>query len=166
MQIQQLVELADRPHSSGSVTAVTSRCPRLSWVAAGWNDAGTERRTTRSPMEIRQIELHRCVQRRDDAAHDRHRQAFRHAVRHEQLSEVRASPTTAQESGDTFTVDGPRTARLSLGLDLLTIDNTEKTSVTATVVTSVSDGALADDDEITIDIAQIGDRTATGLRSR
>ena len=46
----------------------------------------------------------------------------------------------------------------------LTIDNTEKTSTTAAAAPVISDAALADDAEITIDIDQIGDGTAKGLK--
>jgi hypothetical protein len=46
----------------------------------------------------------------------------------------------------------------------LTIDNTEKTSKTAATPAVISDTALADDAEITIDIDQVGDGTAKGLK--
>jgi len=46
----------------------------------------------------------------------------------------------------------------------LTIDNTEKTSTTAATARVISDSALADDAEITVDIDQIGDGTAKGLK--
>jgi len=46
----------------------------------------------------------------------------------------------------------------------LTIDNTEKTSTTAATPAVISDTALADDAEITIDIDQIGNGTAKGLK--
>jgi hypothetical protein len=79
------------------------------------------------------------------------------------LSAVRCSLTTAQTSGSIFTVDinGGGTTILSTKL---TIDNTEKTSTTAATAPVISDTALADDTEITIDIDQIGDGTAKGLK--
>ena len=46
----------------------------------------------------------------------------------------------------------------------LTIDNTEKTSTTAAIAPVISDTSLADDAEITIDIDQVGDGTAKGLK--
>ena len=46
----------------------------------------------------------------------------------------------------------------------LTIDNTEKTSTTAATAPVISDTSLADDAEITIDIDQVGDGTAKGLK--
>ena len=45
-----------------------------------------------------------------------------------------------------------------------TIDNTEKTSTTASTPAVISDSSLADDAEITIDIDQVGDGTAKGLK--
>ena len=79
------------------------------------------------------------------------------------LSAVRCSLTTAQTSGSIFTVDinGGGTTILSTKL---TIDNTEKTSTTAATAAVISDTALSDDTEITIDIDQVGDGTAKGLK--
>jgi len=79
------------------------------------------------------------------------------------LSAVRCSLTTAQTSGSIFTVDinGGGTTILSTKL---TIDNTEKTSTTAATAPVISDTSLADDTEITIDIDQVGDGTAKGLK--
>lgn len=79
------------------------------------------------------------------------------------LTSVRASLTTAQTSGSIFTVD-INEAGSSILSTKLTIDNTEKTSVTAATPPVISDTALADDAEITIDIDQIGDGTAKGLK--
>lgn len=79
------------------------------------------------------------------------------------LQEVRASLTTAQTSGSIFTID-VNEAGASVFSTTLTIDNTAKTSTTATTPAVISDTALADDAEITIDIDQIGDGTAKGLK--
>jgi hypothetical protein len=79
------------------------------------------------------------------------------------VTAVRASLTTAQASGSIFTVD-INEGGASILSTKLTIDNTEKTSVTAATPAVISDTALADDSEITIDIDQIGDGTATGLK--
>jgi len=79
------------------------------------------------------------------------------------LTDVRASLTTAQASGSVFTVD-VNEAGASILSTKLTIDNTEKTSTTATAAAVISDTALSDDAEITIDIDQIGDGTAKGLK--
>lgn len=79
------------------------------------------------------------------------------------LTGVRASLTTAQASGNIFTVDINDGGTTVLSTKL-TIDNTEETSTTATTAAVISDSALADDAEITIDIDQIGDGTAKGLK--
>jgi hypothetical protein len=79
------------------------------------------------------------------------------------LTAVRASLTTAQASGNIFTVD-INEGGTSILSTKLTIDNTEKTSTTAATPPVISDTALADDAEMTIDIDQIGNGTATGLK--
>jgi hypothetical protein len=79
------------------------------------------------------------------------------------LTAVRASLTTAQASGSIFTVDINQSGSSVLGTKL-TIDNTEKTSVTAATPATITTSPLTDDAEITIDIDQIGDGTATGLK--
>jgi hypothetical protein len=79
------------------------------------------------------------------------------------LTSVRASLTTAQASGSIFTVD-INEGGTSILSTKLTIDNTEKTSTTAATPPVISDAALADDAEMTIDIDQIGNGTATGLK--
>lgn len=79
------------------------------------------------------------------------------------LTGIRASLTTAQGSGSLLTVD-VNEAGVSVLSTLLTIDNTEKTSATAATAAVISGAALADDAEITVDIDQIGDGTAKGLK--
>jgi hypothetical protein len=79
------------------------------------------------------------------------------------LTGVRASLTTAQSSGSIFTVDINQNGSSVLGTKL-TIDNTEKTSVTAATPATITTSALTDDSEITIDVDQIGNGTATGLK--
>jgi hypothetical protein len=79
------------------------------------------------------------------------------------LTSVRASLTTAQASGSIFTVD-INEAGTSILSTKLTIDNTELTSTTAVTAPVISDSSLADDAEMTIDIDQIGDGTAKGLK--
>lgn len=79
------------------------------------------------------------------------------------LSAVRASLTTAQTSGSLLTIDINESGTTILSTKL-TIDNTEKTSTTAATPPVISDTVLADDAEITIDIDQIGDGTAKGLK--
>lgn len=79
------------------------------------------------------------------------------------LTGVRASLSTAQASGSIFTVDINEGGTSVLSTKL-TIDNTEKTSTTAATAAVISDSALADDAEITIDIDQIGNGSAKGLK--
>lgn len=79
------------------------------------------------------------------------------------VTEVRASLNTAQTSGSVVTIDINENGTSILSTKL-TIDNTEKTSTTATTAAVVSDTSLADDAEITIDIPQIGDGTGEGLK--
>lgn len=79
------------------------------------------------------------------------------------VTAVRASLTTAQTSGSIFTVDVNESGA-SIISTKLTIDNTEKTSTTAVTAPVISDVDLADDAEITVDIDQIGDGTAKGLK--
>lgn len=79
------------------------------------------------------------------------------------LTAIRASLTTAQASGSIFTVDVNENG-VSILSTKLTIDNTEKTSVTAATAPVISDTSLADDAEITIDIDQVGNGSAAGLK--
>ena len=79
------------------------------------------------------------------------------------LSGVRASLTTAQTSGALLTVN-IKEGGVSILSTKITLDNTEKTSTTAATPPVLSDTALADDAEITVDIDQVGDGTAKGLK--
>jgi hypothetical protein len=79
------------------------------------------------------------------------------------LTAARAALVTAQTSGSIFTVDINEAGTTVLSTKL-TIDNTEKTSVTAATPAVISDASLADDAEMSIDIDQVGDGTATGLK--
>lgn len=79
------------------------------------------------------------------------------------LTAVRCSLTTAQTSGSIFTVDINENGSSILSTKL-TIDNTEKTSTSANTPAVISDASIADDAEITVDIDQIGDGTAKGLK--
>ena len=71
------------------------------------------------------------------------------------VTAVRASLTTASTSGNpTFDINEGGTS--ILGANKLSIDANEKTSTTAATATAISDSALADDAEITIDIDTAG----------
>jgi len=79
------------------------------------------------------------------------------------LTAVRASVTTAP-TGSTLVVD-INEAGVSILSTKLSIDATEKTSTTAATAAVISDSALADDAEISIDIDQIGSTVAgAGLK--
>lgn len=79
------------------------------------------------------------------------------------LTDVRASVTTAPV-GSTLIVDINESGSTILGTKL-SIDASEKTSETAATPAVISDSALADDAEITIDIDQVGSTTAgAGLK--
>lgn len=81
------------------------------------------------------------------------------------LTEIRGSLNVAQASGSIFTVDVNEAGATALTTKL-TIDNTEKTSTTAATPAVIGGAgpALADDAEMTVDIDQIGDGTAKGLK--
>lgn len=79
------------------------------------------------------------------------------------VTAVRASLSTAQASGNIFTVD-VNDSGTSILSTKLTIDNTETTSTTAATPFVISDASLADDAEVTIDIDQIGNGSAKGLK--
>jgi hypothetical protein len=79
------------------------------------------------------------------------------------LTAVRASVTTAP-TGSVLTVD-INEGGVSILSTKLTIDATEKTSTTAATPAVISDSALADDAEITIDIDTVGSTIAgAGLK--
>lgn len=81
------------------------------------------------------------------------------------LYSVKAELTTAQTTGSIFTVDINASGTSVLSTKL-TIDNTEETSTTATTpfVFASTDTTLDAHEEITIDIDQIGDGNAKGLK--
>lgn len=81
------------------------------------------------------------------------------------LTSLKASLSTAQASGSIFTVD-VNASGTSVISTKLTIDNTEETSTTAATafVFASTDTTLDADEEITIDIDQVGDGTAKGLK--
>jgi hypothetical protein len=82
------------------------------------------------------------------------------------LTAIRGSLSTAQATngaGGIFTVDVNEAGTTILSTKL-TIDNTELTSTTAATAAVISDSALADDAEMSVDIDQIGDGTAKGLK--
>lgn len=79
------------------------------------------------------------------------------------VTAVVASLTTPQTSGSVFTVD-INEAGVSILSTKLTIDNAEKNSSTAATAAVISDASIAAFAELTIDIDQVGDGTAKGLK--
>jgi len=88
---------------------------------------------------------------------------FRTAQPIAEIINVRASLTTAQVSGSILTVDINSNGS-SIFSTPITIDNGMKTSFTSVTQPVLLTTTLPDDAEITIDIDQIGDGTATGLK--
>lgn len=80
-----------------------------------------------------------------------------------ELTSVRASLSIAQAVGLPVTIDINNNS-VSILSTKLSIDNNEKTSTTASIPAVISAPTLADDDEITIDIDQIGTPLAKGLK--
>lgn len=78
------------------------------------------------------------------------------------VTAVRGALTTAATTG-TFTVD-VNEAGTSILSTKLTFDATEKTTTTAAAAAVISDAALADDAEITIDVDDVGAGDAAGLK--
>ena len=79
------------------------------------------------------------------------------------VSAVRASLSTAQTAGSIFTVDVNINGATMLSTKL-TIDNNEKTSKTAATPPVISIATIVEDDEITVDIDQVGTAGAKGLK--
>lgn len=79
------------------------------------------------------------------------------------LVDVRGALSTAQATGGAITVDIHKNGTTVLSTKI-TINNTEKTSVTAAAQPVISDSVFLDDDEITVDIDSLGDGTAKGLK--
>lgn len=79
------------------------------------------------------------------------------------ISEIFAGLTTAQTSGNIFTID-VNVNGASILSTKITIDNTEDTSLTASTACVLSSTTLNKGDKISIDIDQVGDGTATGLK--
>lgn len=79
------------------------------------------------------------------------------------VTAVVGSLSTAQTSGSIFTVDVNEAGTTILSTKL-TIDNTETTSGTAATAPVISDASIAAYAEIEVDIDQVGDGTAKGLK--
>lgn len=79
------------------------------------------------------------------------------------LTGARASLATAQTSGALVAVDILESGASIFGVNKLTIDNGETTSLIAATPVDLNDTNLADDAEMTFSVSGIGDGTAKGL---
>lgn len=79
------------------------------------------------------------------------------------IAGVRGSLTTAQPGGSLLTID-VNEAGASILSTKLTFDNTETTTTTAATPVVVSDTALADDAQMTVDFDVVGTSGAAGLK--
>ena len=81
------------------------------------------------------------------------------------LTDIRASLTTAPTTSGLFTVDVNEGGTSIMTTNKLTIDLTEKTTESAATAPALTDTALANDAEITVDIDVIsGGATEAGLK--
>ncbi len=81
------------------------------------------------------------------------------------LTDIRASLTTAGSTSGNLTVDVNDGGTTIMTTNKLKFDTTEKTTTTATTAPTLTDTALADDAEITIDVDAItGGATEAGLK--
>lgn len=83
------------------------------------------------------------------------------------LTGVRGSLNVAQTSGSLVTVDIKRwngSSFVTILSTLLTFDNGERTTVTAATAPVLSYTNIVDDEELRIDVTQVGDGTAKGLK--
>lgn len=76
---------------------------------------------------------------------------------------IKASLTTAQATGVPITID-VKANGVSILTTLLTFNNTETTTVSASVPAVLKGTKLLDDTELVFSITQVGDGTATGLK--
>lgn len=166
MQIQQLKELIGRAIKSGVTTDVDSLLPPpVSLNLIGWNEAATALQNFEGTFVYIQPAQAFSVAASDEysaitvgTAKVTRRCPFALSA----LS-VSASLTTAQVSGTIFTVD-IKVDGVSILSTLITIDNGEKTSATALTPAVLNVSTIALNAEITIDVTQIGNSTATGLK--
>jgi hypothetical protein len=80
------------------------------------------------------------------------------------LTGIRASLSTAQSAGSDLIVDVNKNGTTLMTTSKLRFDNTEKTTVTSSNPPALTTTALSDDDEISIDIDQVGTAGAKGLK--
>lgn len=80
------------------------------------------------------------------------------------LTAIRASLTAAQTAGSDLIVDVNEGGTTLMSSSKLRFDNNEKTTTTSSNAPALTDTALADDAEVTVDIDQVGTAGAKGLK--
>lgn len=80
------------------------------------------------------------------------------------LTSIKASLTVAQTAGSLFIADVKLNGTSIMTTNKLSFDNNEKTTVTAVTTPTLTTTAIAADDEITVDITQVGTAGAKGLK--
>lgn len=147
-----------KTRGAGSVISATCHFPD----AGGWLASGDLERVTASP--VKQSFIVAASDETTNLTTGTGKVTFRLPYGF-LLDSVRASLSTAQASGSVLTVDINRNGTSILSTKL-TFDNAEKTTVTASTPPVFAGGGdvLYDDDEITIDIDQVGTAGAKGLK--
>lgn len=149
----------------GPIDLATDTTGSLAWASVSKTGSSLADLATRSAADLTNVPVEigvACSDETSDLTTGDGKVTFRlpHAMT---LTAVRASVTTAS-TGSTIIVDIKEGGASVLGT-LLSIDGGEKTSTTAASAATITDSALADDAEITIDLDQIGSSTAgTGLK--
>lgn len=79
------------------------------------------------------------------------------------ITEIQAGLSTVQTSGSRLTIDVKKNG-VSMFSTLLSFDNAEDTTLTSSILPVLASTAIAKGDKITVDITQIGDGSAKGLK--
>lgn len=147
-----------RTRGVGSIISATCYFPD----ADAWAASGDLRRTTAAP--IKQSFVVAASDESTNLTTGNGKVTFRMPYGF-LLSDVRASLTVGQSAGVILTIDINRNGTSILSTKL-TFDNAEKTTVTASTPPVFASGGdvLYDDDEISIDIDQVGTAGAKGLK--
>lgn len=80
------------------------------------------------------------------------------------ITDISASLTTPQTSGSLFTADVKKNGTSLISTNKLVFDNTEYSTITSSVQPSLTTTTLTKGDLLSIDVTQVGDGTATGLK--
>ena len=144
----------------GAIDLATDTTGSLAWGSVSKTGSSLADLATRSAADLTNVPVEiglACSDETTDLTTGNAKVTFRmpHAMT---LTAVRASVTTAS-TGSTVIVNIKEAGTTVLGTKL-SIDASERTSTTAASAATITDSALADDAEITIDIDQVGSSTA------